>query len=204
MRSETIGTVAKRYQPARFKETLRYRPDSELPFASATTPFLPLLLDTTYYLDRSAGRLPPSVRALISSRQHLVYNCAVVCAELAISIGLLNPEDPRTSSSIEAIHIHLDEMQRDKTVAPSSEAWTEAAILAGILARTQGLARPKRNLNPDQACCQEGRRRELLLDALLYVTATEQNMLLLSGNTRHLDLLLQLRPSHNVVLYRPI
>ena len=42
----------------------------------------------------------------------------------------------------------------------------------------------------------------MLLDALLYVTAVEQDMLLLCGNVRHMDLLLQLRPSGNVLLYR--
>jgi predicted nucleic acid-binding protein len=164
---------------------------------------LPLLLDTSVYLDRSAGRLPVSIRALIAARQHLVYNCGVVCAELAISIGLLNRRDPRTRGTIAAIRAHLEQMQRSKTVAPSALAWTEAAILAGILARTQGLALQKRSLTPDQICCQEGRRREMLLDALLYTTAIEQNMLLLSGNIRHMDLLTQLRPSDHVLLYRP-
>jgi hypothetical protein len=91
----------------------------------------------------------------------------------------------------------------DKTVAPSASAWTEAAVLAGILARTQGLAVPKRALNPDLACCQQGRRRGLLLDALIYVTAVEHDMLLISANIRHMDLLLQLHPTGNVLLYRP-
>jgi len=43
----------------------------------------------------------------------------------------------------------------------------------------------------------------LLLDALLYLTAVEQQMLLISANVRHMDLLLQLRPTQNVLLYRP-
>lgn len=94
-------------------------------------------------------------------------------------------------------------MEQDRTVAPSAAAWTEAAVVAGILARTQGLAVPRQRLTEDQACCQRGRRRELLLDALLYLTAIEQNMLLISGNIRHMDLLMQLLPSANVLLYRP-
>jgi hypothetical protein len=43
----------------------------------------------------------------------------------------------------------------------------------------------------------------LLLDALIYLTAVEQGMLLISANIRHLDLLLQLHPTANVLLYRP-
>ena len=201
--SDTIGTCARRHDPALHMATLRYRRDVDLPFDPDAAPALPLLLDTTVYLDRSAGRLPRNIRKLIAARQHLVYNCGVVCAELAISVGLLNPADLRTAGTITADHAHMDQMEKDKTVAPSAEAWTEAAVLAGILARTQGLAVAKRSLTPTRACCQEGRRRELLLDALLYMTAIEKNMLLLSGNIRHMDLLMQLRPAANVLLYRP-
>jgi len=201
--SESIGLVCGRYDPASYTTSLRYRPDRQLPFDPAAAPALPLLLDTTVYLHRGAGMLPNVIRALIGSRQHFVYHCGVVCAELAISIGLLDPADRRTPPTIAAIRAHLDRMDADRTVAPSGAAWTEASVLAGILARTQGLSRPKKALTPEQACCQEGRRRELLLDALLYATALEQDMLLVSGNIRHLDLLLQLRPSPNVLLYRP-
>ena len=203
MPSETIGAAARRHDPAAHTATLRYRPDAALPFDPAAAPALPLLLDTTYYLDRSAGKVPAGIRALIASRRHMVHNCGVVCAELAISIGLLDPADPRTAATTSAIQTHLDHMARDSTVAPSASAWTEAAVLAGILARTRGLARPKRTLTADQACCQQGRRRELLLDALLYVTAVEQDMLLISANVHHMDLLLQLHPTGNVLLYRP-
>ena len=133
----------------------------------------------------------------------MVHNCGVACAELAISIGLLDPADPRTPGTIAAIQAHLDQMSKDKTVAPSASAWTEAAVLAGILARTQGLATSKRVLTLDQACCQQGRRRELLLDTLLYLTAVEQEMLLVSANIRHMDLLLQLRPTTQILLYYP-
>jgi hypothetical protein len=164
---------------------------------------LPLLLDTTFYLHRGAGKVPLGIRALIASRHHMVHNSAVACAELAISIGLLDPADARTAATISAIQAHLDRMTMDRTVAPSAAAWTGAAILAGILARTQGLARPKRALTAEQECCQQGQRRELLLDALLYLTAVEQDMLLISANIRDMDLLLQLRQTENILLYRP-
>lgn len=198
----TVGAAARRHDPSCHAAALRYRDDAALPFDAGAAPPMPLLLDTTVYLDRSTGRLPQPIRALIAARQHLVRNCGVVCAELAISIGLLDPTDARTPATVATLHAHLDRMEADKAVSPSALAWTEAAVLAGILARTQGLAVPKRNLTPDQECCQRGRRRELLLDALLYMTAVEQDMLLLSGNVRHMDLLLQLRPSSNVLLYR--
>jgi hypothetical protein len=201
--SDSIGTAARRHNPAAHTTTLRYRSDTALPLDPVAAPVLPLLLDTTYYLDRSNGKVPAGIRALIASRQHMVHNCGVACAELAISIGLLDPGDPRTAATIDAIRSHLDHMTADNTIAPSASAWTEAAVLAGILARVRGLARPKQTLTPDQTCCQQGRRRELLLNALLYVTAVEQDMLLISANIRHMDLLLQLHPTRNVLLYRP-
>ncbi len=191
MPSETIGAVAKRHNPSAHTATLRYRPDAALPFDPAAAPVLPLLLDTTFYLHRSTGKLPEGIRALIASRRHMVHNSAVACAELAISIGLLDPIDPRTTNATAAIQAHLDQMSLDKTMAPSAPAWAEAAILAGILARTQGIALPKR-------------RRELLLDALIYLTAVEQDMLLVTANVRHMDLLMQLHPIGNVLLYRPV
>ena len=200
MASEAVGAAARRHDPGRHVAALQYRDDAALPFDAGAA--LPLLLDTTVYLDRSTGKLPQSILALIAARQHLVFNCGVVCAELAISLGLLDPADPRTPATVAAIQAHLDQMEATKAVSPSAAAWTEAAVLAGILARTQGLALPKKSLTTVQECCQKGRRRELLLDALLYMTAVEQDMLLVSGNVRHMDLLLQLRPSANVLLYR--
>lgn len=204
MPSDTAGAAARRHDPGRYVTTLRYRSDAALPLDPQAAPPLPLLLDTTYYLDRSAGRVPPAILALIAERTRLVHTCATTCAELAIGIGLLDPADARTPATTAAIQAHLDRMALDRTVSPGPASWTEAAVLAGILARTQGLAVPKRQLTPDQECCQRGRRRELLLDALLYLTAIEHGMLLVSGNVRHMDLLLQLKPSRNVLLYRQI
>ncbi len=202
MGSKALGRIAQRYDLALYTAAFRYREDDRLPLDASAVPPLPLLFDTTLYLDRGAGKLPRPIVDLIAARRHSVYTCGVVCAELAISIGLMDPNDPRTLGSVAAIQAELEQMEIAKTVNPSAAAWTEAAVLAGILARIQGLAVPKKNLTADQECCQKGRRRELLLDALLYLTAVENNMLLLSGNIRHMDLLLQIRPSRNVLLYR--
>ena len=203
MQSDTAGAVARLHDPARCASTLQYRNDAVLPFDVGAAPLLPLLLDTTTYLDRSAGRLPRPVLELVSARRQQVYTGATTCAELAISTGLLDPADVRTPTVVASIRGQLDQVSLERIVGPGPATWTEAAVLAGILARTQGLAVPKRQLTSDQECCQRGRRRELLLDALLYLTAVEHGMLLVSGNVRHMDLLLQVKPSDNVLLYRP-
>jgi hypothetical protein len=71
--------------------------------------------------------------------------------------------------------------------SPSVEAWIEAAVHAGILARIQGHAKSA--------------RRDLLLDALLFVSAIELGCVLVSRNIRHMDLLSQLRPEAQLLLY---
>jgi hypothetical protein len=97
----------------------------------------------------------------------------------------------------------LAAIERADTVEPSAAAWAEAGMIAGILARTQHLARSKKELTPDEACCQEGKRRRLLNDALIFLNAVEASALLISANARDMDLLLRFRPAANVLLYDP-
>ena len=76
-------------------------------------------------------------------------------------------------------------------------------MLSGILARTQlGLAKPRRGLSPAEACCQEGRRREVLHDALIFLTAGEQGAILVSSNIVDMDLLSRFRPDVEMLLFR--
>jgi hypothetical protein len=63
----------------------------------------------------------------------------------------------------------------------------EAAVLEGILARTQSI--PKQD------------RRKFLNDALLFLQAADSGSVLVSRNSRDLDLLLQLKPQAGVLLY---
>jgi hypothetical protein len=115
---------------------LRFRADAALPMDAAAALDRPLLFDTTVYLDRGAGRLPPTIHALIEAKQHQVNHSGVVCAKLAISIGILDPSDPRTPRTIAVILAHLHQMGVASDVSLTGSARTEAAILAGMLART--------------------------------------------------------------------
>ena len=74
-----------------------------------------------------------------------------------------------------------------RTVAPSTSAWLEASVMAGVLARTQHLGKEA--------------RRKLLNDALLFLTAGESNSVLISRNAKDMDLLLQMQPGVQVCLY---
>ena len=78
-------------------------------------------------------------------------------------------------------------MAPTRIVAPSADAWTEAAIVAGILARIQGYAREA--------------RRAVLHDAMMLLTAVEAGSVLISRNVRDMDLLLRFWPDARVLLY---
>lgn len=57
-------------------------------------------------------------------------------------------------------------------------------------------------MSATELCCQTGRRRQLLNDALVFLTARESGAILISANVSDMDLLLRFRPDVNVLLYR--
>lgn len=176
--------VAARHDPARWTRTLQRRDRSALPFdPTAVPPDVPIMLDTTAYID--SRRLPPPIAAVVA--RNTVFHSATSLAELAASIGQLDPADPRTPSTRRPIDEIMEHVEPTRVVAPSADAWVEASVLTGILARTQGL--PKQD------------RRKLLNDALILLTAAEAGATLISRNISDLDLLLQLKPDVPVLLY---
>jgi hypothetical protein len=181
------GELIARQDPAAWTRTLAYRARSELPFAAdAIDAATPVMLDTTVYLDAlKAPGLPRAIAAVVA--RNVVLHCSVACAELAVSIGHLDPADPRTVVHRAPLIDVLSRMAPTRIVAPSADTWTEAAMIAGILARIQGYAREA--------------RRAVLHDALMLLAAIEAKAALISRNVRHMDLLLRFRPDAQVLLY---
>lgn len=176
-----------RHDPSAWTRTLAYRERSALPFdAAAVKAATPVMPDTTVYLDalKPTG-LPTDIQALMV--RNVVLHCAVACAELAVSIGHLDPTHPQTPAHRGPLVDILRRIVPTRVVAPSAVAWTEAAVIAGILARVQSYRRED--------------RRALLHDALLLLTAVDAGAVLISRNIRHIDLLLRFRPDAQVLLY---
>jgi hypothetical protein len=144
------------------------------------------MLDTTVYVDALGPRELPSAIATLLRKNNIVH-AAVAGAELAITFGHLDPAHPSTPRNRTALEQALGRVPMEDARAPSPQAWVEAAVLAGILARVQGHAK--------------GARRDLLLDALLLLTAVEAGCVLVSRNIRHMDLLTRLRPDAGLLLY---
>jgi len=166
---------------------LAYRARNELPFdAEAVEEATPVMLDTTVYLDAlKAPGLPEAIARLVA--RNVVLHCAIACAELAVSVGHLDPAHPQTDAYRAPLVETLSRMVPTRIMSPSAGAWTEAALVAGILARIQGYVRES--------------RRAVLHDALMLLTAVEARATLISRNVRHMDLLLRFRPDAQVLLY---
>jgi len=181
-----VAAVLARLAPGKWTRTLAYREARSLPYdAGAVAPNTPLVLDATVYIDQLKGELPAQVVALIASR--IIYHAAPALAEIAITIGVLDPADPRTRRTLRPIVETLERVPRERIIAPDGDAWLEAAVLSGILARTQGIRREH--------------RRKFLNDALLFLMALDAGCVLISRNAKDMDLLLRIKPNGRVLLY---
>ena len=196
MRGPTAGDFAGRHDPDAFTAALPRRDRATLPFDPDALPAgMAVMLDTSVYIQRLRGKLPAAVIACIDARP--VLHSAVACTELAISAGLLEPSHPGTARNRAAITTLLGTIPATDIVAPSASAWTEAGMIAGILARTQYSTLPRHA----RTAGQDGLRRRLLNDTLLFLGARERSAILVSMDRTDMSLLLRFRPDARVLLF---
>jgi hypothetical protein len=187
--SSDVWSVISCHDPARWRQTLSHRSRDDLPFDPLQIPTdASLLFDSTVYIDQLKGQLPAAIVNLIASR--IIFHAAPALAELAVIIGALDPADRRTRSAIEPIIDTLTRISTRRIITPTYEVWLEASVIAGILSRTQGI--PKQD------------RRRFLNDCLLFLLASDSRCVLITRNSRDVDLLLQLKPQTAVLLYDKI
>lgn len=144
-----------------------------------------LILDTTVYIDTLKATIGADILYLIATKP--IWHAAPALAELSLAIGLLDPADPRTAASTQVIRETLRRVPTPRMLAPAPDLWVQAAILTGILARTQGI--PKAD------------RRKLLNESLLFLMAERLGAALLTRNVHDFDLLLQINPEPAVLFY---
>jgi predicted nucleic acid-binding protein len=168
------------------QETLARREDRELPFIAAAYSGPDLLLDTCVYVDQMQARLPAAVEQLSGIRQ--INHRAIVVAELMHLVGRLDPQHPGTAAAIRQIGIAVKAMRPHRLFEPDAETVGRAAILSGVLCRTQGYGKDD--------------RLRSLHDCTLFLQAAKLGLTLLSRNIRDFDLLLQLIPKARVLFYR--
>lgn len=190
MTSLDLDAALRRLKPDKRRHLPR-RPDGELLFGSAHTVVASarLLLDTCVYLDLTAARLPADVKELLAGR--MVCHATVGVAELANGLGQLSPADPRSLANGQAIRRILDDIAtNERLFAPDPQGWLIAGLLSGIVVRIQSYGRE--------------RQRKALLDCLLYVTALQHGLVLLTANLAEFDPIQQLLPQGRVAFYRPV
>lgn len=174
---------------ARFdpKRTLARRDDAAPPFATEEElAGQPLLLDTCVYIDQLQGKAPALVEQLIDVRQ--VNHSTVSIQELVHTIGVLDPDDPRSPAVIKAVRSQIEAMPDHRVFAPDPDVLGRAALLAGILSRLQGYARDA--------------KLKALTDCTLFLQAQKLGFTVLTANIAEFDLLLQLLPTGRALFYR--
>jgi hypothetical protein len=166
---------------------LERRPDDALPFIAADiAPVSRLLLDACVYIDQLQGRMPARLGAALARCQ--VNHSTVAVQALMQTVGALNPDDPRSAGAIAAIGRLIDAMLPHRLLAPDPATLGRAAWLSGVLCRLQGYGQDAQ-LRALQSCT-------------LFLQAQQLGLTVLTANVDDFDLLLQLIPAGQVLLYR--
>jgi len=144
--------------------------------------------EAVVYIDALQGRSPLALDRLISLR---ICNHSAVClSELTHMFGRLRPLDPRTSSALKVMRNTIRDIPAHRIVAPDTETWGTAGVLAGILFRLGSYA--------------AGAERKCLNDALVFLQGRNLGWPILTGNIADFDFLNQLVPDGRIMLYRSV
>jgi len=134
--------------------------------------------DTNVYIRAAGGNLPALVQDLVE--RALLFHCSVCLAELATGVADASPSRPSWSRLRDHYVELFDNIPRARLLNPDAEIWSDAGVVAGVLARTQGFQRHQ--------------RKECLNDALIYLTATKAGVPVLTADRNKFDLIQQLAP----------
>jgi predicted nucleic acid-binding protein len=137
-----------------------------------------LVPDTNVYIRAAAGTLPALVQDLVE--RALLFHCSVCLGELATGIANANPSLPSWSALRDHYLELFDSIPSARLLNPDAQVWTDAGVVAGVLARTQGFQRHQ--------------RKECLNDSLIYLTAAKAGLPVLTADNHQFDLIQQLAP----------
>jgi predicted nucleic acid-binding protein len=184
-----LAGALRRLKPEKRTQALARRPDRELTFIDHEQHAgLPLLLDTTVYIDVLQNRAPPELEELLRVRQ--VNHSSVAVSELVHNFGRLDPAHSGTKAILAPIRKVIESIPAHRLSTPSVQAAAEAGIVTGVITRVLRL--PKTDRQP------------FLNDATLFLQALESGSTLLSRNIADMDLIEQLVPRGRVLLYRQL
>lgn len=148
---------------------------------------VPILLDSTVYVDTLQGKAPPEVDDLLRYRK--IFHSSVCLSELTHVFGRLDPADGRTRQVLRKLSEAIEKIPDQNLFEPDVDAWGKSGMLAGKLMRLSGV--------------QSGRddKRKLQNDSLVYLQSRKVGAAVLTRNRRDFDFLNQLVPSGTVIFY---
>jgi predicted nucleic acid-binding protein len=182
-----LRDALRRRKPERRRAQLTPRPAGELigvaDFVSSGRALL--LPDTNVYIGDVAGKLPAQVQSLID--RALLFHCSVCLSELATGVANADPSAAGWPQIRDYYAEFFDNIPATRLLNPDTQIWTEAGLVAGTLARTQGF--------------QVHQRKECLNDALIYLTAAKAGLPVLTANREEFDLIQQIVPEGQFVYF---
>jgi predicted nucleic acid-binding protein len=175
-----LRDVLRRRKPERRRAHLMVRRPGELIGVEDVTPSgrTVLMPDTNVYIGAAAGTLPASVQEFVE--RALLFHCSVCLGEIATGVANANPSWPSWSTMCDHYVELFDSIPSARLLNPDAQVWTEASVVAGVLARIQGFQRYQ--------------RKECLNDALIYLTAAKAGLPVLTADRAQFDLIQQLAP----------
>lgn len=178
MSIDLVATLRRR-KPEKRLSSLRPRPRSgDLTPADAPPGRVLLVPDTNIYISSAAGTLSSDTETLLD--RSLLFHCSVCLSELATGIANSDPSHGLWAATRDHYAEVMSAIPGTRVIVPDQEVWLDAGILSGTLARTQRL--------------QPHRRKEMLNDALILLTAARNGLPVLTSNRDDFDLLQQLAP----------
>lgn len=149
---------------------------------------MPLVPDTTVYIHNLAGRLPADVEALLDGA--LQWHCSVCLGEITAGIANYSPAAAGWREIKDAYAEIFRAIPGSRVLTPDDGAWLSAGLISGTLARTQNLQRQL--------------RKELMNDALIYLTAAKAGLPVLTANRDEFDLVQQVAGTGSFIHYAPV
>jgi predicted nucleic acid-binding protein len=172
-----FSALLRRLKPEKQLAQLRHRPLSTLPAAQDVPPGrLTFVPDTNVYILDASGNLPPAAAMLVDNG--VLVHCSVCLGELAVGVANYSPNAPDWRYVRDHYAALISAVPEHRLLEPDAEIWATAGLIAGTLARTQGF--------------QPHNRKEVLNDALIYLTATKKGLPVLTANRNEFDLVQQL------------
>ncbi|MGH6958632.1 MAG: type II toxin-antitoxin system VapC family toxin, partial [Caulobacteraceae bacterium] len=99
-----------------------------------------MMLDTCVYLDVMHGQAPATVEKML--RDRIVNHSAVCVAELAHTLGRLDPAHAATRAALQPLERAIAAIPNRRLSVPSERAFGESGMLAGLVMRLAGEGSP--------------------------------------------------------------